>query len=182
MDGAAFECGATNQRSAIDGDWILGQVFDVIRLGVVGACQGVFAIAQAANAVMQQQDDGGVIINIGSLSGRRPSPNSSAYGAAKAGLANLTGSLAMEWAPKVRVNNVTVGYLETEKAELFYGDAAGVAAVGETVPMKRMARPGDVVGACLFLASPAAAFITGADIAVHGGGEPPPFLSAAQHG
>jgi NAD(P)-dependent dehydrogenase (short-subunit alcohol dehydrogenase family) len=139
-----------------------------------------FYVAQAANAVMQQQDGGGVIINIGSLSGHRPSPNSSAYGAAKAGLANLTGTLAMEWAPKVRVNSVTVGYLETEKTELFYGDAAGVAAVGETVPMKRMARPADVVGACLFLASDAAAFITGADLAVHGGGEPPPFLSAAR--
>jgi NAD(P)-dependent dehydrogenase (short-subunit alcohol dehydrogenase family) len=140
-----------------------------------------FYVAQAANQVMQPQDGGGVIINIGSLSGHRPSPNSSAYGAAKAGLANLTGTLAMEWAPKVRVNSVTVGYLETEKAALFYGDAAGIAAVGETVPMKRMARPGDVVGACLFLASDAAGFITGADLAVHGGGEPPPFLSAVPH-
>jgi NAD(P)-dependent dehydrogenase (short-subunit alcohol dehydrogenase family) len=47
--------------------------------------------------------------------------------------------------------------------------------------MKRLAKPDDVVGACLFLASSDAAFITGADIAVHGGGEPPPFLSAASH-
>jgi NAD(P)-dependent dehydrogenase (short-subunit alcohol dehydrogenase family) len=68
-----------------------------------------FYVAQRANHVMQQQDDGGVIVNIGSLSGTRPSPGTSAYGAAKAGLANLTQSLAMEWAPKVRVNLVTVG-------------------------------------------------------------------------
>ncbi len=73
-----------------------------------------FYVAQRANAVMQQQDGGGVILNIGSLSGRRPSPGTAAYGAAKAGLASLTRSLAMEWAPRVRVNAVTVGYLETE--------------------------------------------------------------------
>jgi len=138
-----------------------------------------FYVAQRANEVMQKQDEGGVVINIGSLSGARPSPGTAAYGAAKAGLANLTQSLAMEWAPKVRVNLVTVGYLETEQAELHYGDAAGVAAVGAAVPMGRMVQPADVAAACLFLASPEAAFITGADLAVHGGGEPPTFLSAS---
>ena len=136
-----------------------------------------FYVAQRANTVMQAQPDGGVIVNIGSLSGQRPSPGTAAYGAAKAGLANLTQSLAMEWAPKVRVNQVTVGYLETEQAQLHYGDADGVAAVAAAVPMGRMVRPADVAAACLFLASPAAAFVTGADLAVHGGGEPPTFLT-----
>jgi NAD(P)-dependent dehydrogenase (short-subunit alcohol dehydrogenase family) len=140
-----------------------------------------FYVAQAAYRVMREQPEGGVIINIGSLSGQRPSPGSAAYGAAKAGLANLTRTLAMEWAPKVRVNAVTVGYLETEQAGLYYGDEAGVARVAATIPMRRLARPSDVAAACLFLASPDAAFVTGADIAVHGGGEPPPFLSAAAH-
>ena len=139
-----------------------------------------FYVAQAANSVMQQQPRGGLIVNIGSLSGRRPSPGTAAYGAAKAGLANLTQSLAMEWAPKVRVNIVTVGYLETEQVEMHYGDAESVAAVAATVPMGRLVRPGDVAAACLFLASPAAAFITGADITVDGGGERPAFLRA-QH-
>jgi NAD(P)-dependent dehydrogenase (short-subunit alcohol dehydrogenase family) len=138
-----------------------------------------FYVAQAAHAVMAGQPGGGLVINIGSLSGQRPSPGSAAYGAAKAGLANLTQSLAMEWAPAVRVNMVTVGYLETEQAEMHYGDAAGVAAVAKTMPMQRMVQPDDVAQACLFLASPSAAFMTGADIAVHGGGEPPPFLTAA---
>lgn len=138
-------------------------------------------VAQAAYAVMSGQPDGGVIINIGSLSGQRPSPGSSAYGAAKAGLSNLTATLAMEWAPKVRVNEVTVGYLETEQSGIFYGDAAGIARVADTIPMKRLAQPSDVAAACLFLASPDAAFVTGAKLAVHGGGEPPPFLRAASH-
>jgi NAD(P)-dependent dehydrogenase (short-subunit alcohol dehydrogenase family) len=136
-----------------------------------------FYVAQAANAQMQGQPDGGVIINIGSLSGQRPSPGSAAYGAAKAGLANLTTSLAMEWAPRVRVNTVTVGYLETESAGLHFGDDAAIAAIARDIPMGRLVRPHDVAQACLFLASGAAAFITGADLAVHGGGELPPFLT-----
>jgi NAD(P)-dependent dehydrogenase (short-subunit alcohol dehydrogenase family) len=140
-----------------------------------------FYVAQAANRVMQVQDEGGAIINIGSLSGHRPSPGTAAYGAAKAGLANLTTSLAMEWAPKVRVNTVTVGYLATEQSGLHFGDEAAIAAVADTVPMSRLVEPADVAHACLFLASPEATFITGADIAVHGGGEPPPFLAATTH-
>jgi NAD(P)-dependent dehydrogenase (short-subunit alcohol dehydrogenase family) len=138
-------------------------------------------VAQAAYPVMSAQPDGGSIINIGSLSGHRPSPGSSAYGAAKAGLANLTATLAMEWAPKIRVNEVMVGYLETEQSGLFYGDEAGIARVAKTIPMQRMAQPADVAAACIYLASPDASFITGASLAVHGGGEPPPFLSAVSH-
>ncbi len=139
-------------------------------------------VAQRANAVMQAQPDGGSIINIGSLSGIRPSPGSAAYGAAKAGLANLTQTLAMEWAPKVRVNMVTGGYLLTEQAELFYGDEAGQARVATTIPMQRFGVPRDIGDACLFLASPLASYVTGANLVVHGGGEPPPFLGAAADG
>jgi len=136
-----------------------------------------FYVAQRANEVMQSQPDGGVIVNIGSLSGHRASPGTAAYGAAKAGLANLTASLAMEWAPKVRVNAVTVGYLQTEQTEMHYGDATTVATIAEQLPMRRLVQPADVAAVCLFLASPAASFITGADISVDGGGEPPAFLA-----
>ena len=135
--------------------------------------------AQRANAVMQQQDDGGVIINIASVSGIRPSPGSAAYGAAKAGLLNLTQTLAVDYAPKVRVVAVTAGYVETEQAHLFYGDEAGVEAVGKTIPVGRMAKPDDIGDVCLFLASPLARYVTGASILVHGGGERPAFLAAA---
>jgi NAD(P)-dependent dehydrogenase (short-subunit alcohol dehydrogenase family) len=137
-----------------------------------------FYVAQRANAVMQAQDGGGVILNIGSLSGQRPSPGTAAYGAAKAGLRNLTQSLAMEWAPKVRVNSITVGYLETEQVAMHYGDAAAVAAIAATMPMGRLVRPADVAAACLFFASADAAFVTGAEITVDGGGERPAFLRA----
>lgn len=134
-------------------------------------------VSQRANAVMRQQDTGGAIIMIGSVSGTRPSPGTAAYGAAKAGLANLATSLAVEWAPKVRVNTVVVGPVDTELSHLHYGDAAGVEAVGRTIPMGRMATPADVGEACLYLAS--AAYVTGSTLTVHGGGERPAFLDAS---
>jgi NAD(P)-dependent dehydrogenase (short-subunit alcohol dehydrogenase family) len=136
--------------------------------------------AQAANAVMQAAGGGGSIVNIASVSGLRPSPGTAAYGAAKAGLVNLTRTLAVEWAPKVRVNCVVAGMIATEAAESHYGGAAGLAAVAATVPLRRMGTPEDVAGACLFLASPLASYVSGAALEVHGGGEGPAFLAALQ--
>ena len=135
--------------------------------------------SQVANRVMQQQDDGGCIINIASVSTLRPSPGTAAYGAAKAGLVNLGASLAVEWAPRVRVNAVVVGLTRTEQAHLHYGDEDGIAAVGATIPLGRMALPSDIGDACLFLASPLASYVSGTSFAVHGGGEKPSFLEAA---
>jgi NAD(P)-dependent dehydrogenase (short-subunit alcohol dehydrogenase family) len=138
-----------------------------------------FTCAQAANRVMQEQDGGGSIVNIGSLSGIRPSPGTAAYGAAKAGLHNLTTTLAMEWAPKVRVNCVIGGLIRTEQAHLFYGDEQGIERVSATVPLGRMGEPTDVGHACLFLASPLSSYVSGALLPVHGGGERPPYIDAA---
>ena len=141
---------------------------------------GPMYCAQAANAVMQEQNSGGSIVNIGSLSGVRPSPGTAAYGAAKAGLLNATKSLAMEWAPKVRVNCVVAGLIATEAAHDFYGGEEGIKAVARTVPLGRLGTPADVAGVCLFLASPLAGYVTGAAIEAHGGGERPPFQAAAR--
>lgn len=134
-------------------------------------------VAQEANRVMQPT--GGAIINISSVSGHRPSPGTASYGAAKAGVDSLTQSLAVEWAPAVRINSVVVGPVKTELAEMHYGDSDGVAAVDATIPMGRMADPRDVGQAAAFLASPLAAYITGAELLVHGGGEKPAFLAAS---
>jgi NAD(P)-dependent dehydrogenase (short-subunit alcohol dehydrogenase family) len=139
-------------------------------------------VAQAANQVMQGQADGGAIVNIASVSGIRPSPGTVAYGAAKAGLLNMTETLAVEWAPRVRVNAVVAGLIATEQAELFYGDEAGQARVASTVPAARLGTPDDVAGACLYLSSPTASFVTGAALRVHGGNEWPSYLSAVTRG
>ncbi|TVT01425.1 SDR family oxidoreductase [Amycolatopsis bartoniae] len=128
-------------------------------------------VARRANFVMQQQDSGGVIVNISSVSATRASPGTASYGAAKAGLDNLTASLAVEWAPKVRVNSLDVGMVRTERADLHYTEQTG-----STVPLGRLAEP-EEVGACVaFLASPLASYVSGATLKVHGGGEVPAFL------
>lgn len=140
---------------------------------------GMLHVSVAANAVMQRQPGGGAIVSVSSVSGRRPSPGTAAYGAAKAGVDSLTASLAVEWAPKVRVNAVAAGMVATEQVELFYGDSQSQAAVAGVVPLGRLADPADIGWAAAFLASDAASYISGAVLPVHGGGEPPPYLSAS---
>ena len=143
---------------------------------------GPMLVSQAANRVMQAQDSGGSIVNIASVSGVRPSPGTTAYGAAKAGLLSATTSLAVEWAPKVRVNAITAGMIRTEQSALHYGDEAGIARAAATVPLGRLATPGDVADACLFLASASASYVTGSSLLLHGGGEKPAFLDAVADG
>ena len=136
-------------------------------------------LAQKANAMMQSNAQGGVIVFVASVSALRASPGTAAYGAAKAGIISLTQSLAVEWAPKVRVVAVSPGLVRTEQSELHYGDAAGIAAVSSTVPLGRMAEPSDVGDACVWLTSSAAAYASGTNLVLHGGGERPAFLDAA---
>lgn len=133
-------------------------------------------VTQEANRIMQDQPNGGLVLNISSLCGMRPSPTTAAYGAAKAGLLNLTESLSMEFAPKVRVNCVTAGALETEELHERFGGDTYFDAVRATVPLGRMGNPDDVANACLFLASDQATFITGSNLVVHGGGDHPPLM------
>lgn len=151
-------------------------VSSVIRLNLLAP----FFVAQAANAVMQDQEGGGLILNIGSVSAFRPAPGTAAYAAAKAGLITLTQALAIEWAPAVRVNCVTAGLVRTDDTAAHYGDEAALAAVAATVPLRRMATPDDIADACLLLASPLASYVSGANLVVDGGGQLPAFLSAAR--
>ena len=136
-------------------------------------------VSQAANEVMQEQESGGAIVMVSSISATRPSPGTAAYGAAKAGIDSLVRSLAVEWAPKVRLNAIDVGLVRTEQTDLHYGGEVGVAAIEATIPLGRLARPEEIGQVAAFLASPLASYVSGATIAVHGGGEPPPFLAVA---
>ncbi|GAB2807812.1 SDR family oxidoreductase [Actinocorallia aurea] len=134
----------------------------VIELNLLGPLY----VAQAAHPLM----DEGAIVMVGSVSGTRPSPGTSAYGAAKAGLHHLAACLAAEWAPKVRVNTVVVGLAESgdDQAE-HYGGEEVLRAIRATVPAGRLATPADVAAACLYLAS--APHVTGSTLTLDGGGE-----------
>ncbi|HET8705091.1 MAG TPA: SDR family oxidoreductase [Pseudomonadales bacterium] len=147
----------------------------IIRLNLIAPM--VFS-QQAYHAI--KKSGGGAIVNIASVSGVRPSPGTAAYGAAKAGLINLTRSLAQEWGvDNVRVNAIIAGLIKTEAAEEHYGGQAGIELIEKSLPMRRMANPQDIANAVLFLAADSSAYISGAALEVYGGGEPPSFLRLA---
>ncbi|WP_179405089.1 SDR family oxidoreductase [Burkholderia guangdongensis] len=149
----------------------------IVRLNLIAPLQ----MAQRVNAIMQRQPGGGVMLFIASVSASRPSPGTAAYGAAKAGLVNAVTSLAVEWAPRVRVCAVSPSLVLTESAaDGHYGDADALAAICDTIPAGRLATPDDIASACLFLASPDAAYASGTNLRLDGGGERPAFLAAAQ--
>jgi NAD(P)-dependent dehydrogenase (short-subunit alcohol dehydrogenase family) len=150
----------------------------VIRLNLIAPLW----LAQRANAVMQRQDEGGVLLFVGSVSGLRPSPGTAAYGAAKAGVLSAVRSLAVEWAPKVRVAAVSPSLVQTEAATADHIGEEGVKAAAATVPAGRLATPDDVAHACLFLASPYASYAAGSNLVLEGGGEVPAFLAATSSG
>ncbi len=150
----------------------------ILKLNLVGPLY----MAQAVYPHMAKAG-GGSIINIASVSGARPSPGTAIYGAAKAGLLNLTQSLAQEWgADNVRVNAIIAGLMTTENAEATYGDAQAQAAVARSMPLGRMGSGDDLAGAVLWLCSPLANWVSGARIQVDGGGERPYFLDLVKGG
>jgi len=136
-------------------------------------------LSQKIARIMMKQKTTSNIINISSVVASRPTPGSAAYGAAKGGLVNLTKTLAIEWAPKIKVNSIIVGYIETENSLLHYGSKKEINKVAKTIAMKKMGKPLDVANACIFFASDLAEWITGSSLEVHGGGESPSYLDAA---
>ncbi len=156
-----------------DTDASMGFHEKVIALNLTAA----LAFSRAAHGALAE-GDGGVILNISSVSGTRTNPGGAAYGAAKAGLANLGRTLAHEWGPAVRVVTVTVGMIVTDEAAAFYGDAGRREAIGGLLAAGRMGEPEDVADMCLVLASPLARWVTGTEVEVHGGDERPGYLDA----
>ena len=138
-------------------------------LASMHCCQSVFP-------VMAEQEDNGVIINISSVSGSRPNPGGMAYGAAKAGLDNLSKTLAHEWSPKIRVLTLAVGLIETDESSDFYGDDEKRLKLANHLAMKRLGKPEEIADMCMVLASPLARWMTGTTVEVHGGGESPFYL------
>ena len=133
-------------------------------------------LSQQAYPHLNAREDGGVIVNIVSVSSTRPTPTSVAYGAAKSGLMNATRSLAVEWGPRIRVNCIVAGLVVTELTEGHYGDEESKKTITSQIPAKRFARPEEIAHACLFLAAKDSGYVSGAALEVHGGGEWPPTI------
>ena len=128
---------------------------------------GVFNIAQAAGRRMLDAG-GGVILNTASTNGFVGHPYYADYNAAKAGVLELTRTLALEWAPAVRVNAVCPGYVLTPMQEAEYSPDM-LAAVNAKIPLGRHARPEEIAGLFAFLASDDAAYMTGSAVVFDGG-------------
>ena len=112
----------------------------------------------------------GSIVNNGSPGVLRPWPGISAYSAAKAAVLNLTQVLAQEWGRSgVRVNMISPGWIRTDVNEAFTTNAEAAAQIADDVPLGRWGEVDDVVGAVIWLASDASAYVTGAHIAIDGG-------------
>ena len=127
-----------------------------------------FLCTQAAARQMIVQGSGGAIVNIASIEGENPAPMHSHYNAAKGGVLMYTAASAQELgAHAIRVNAVAPGLIWREGIEQGWPD--GVARWQKAAPLKRLGLPSDVADACLFLASPAARWITGASLRVDGG-------------
>ncbi|MBV8506514.1 MAG: SDR family oxidoreductase, partial [Alphaproteobacteria bacterium] len=111
---------------------------------------------------------GGAVINISSIAAVRPRPETAPYSAAKAGLNALTVALAKEYGPSVRVNTIMAGPFLTDVSKV-WATSPEFQARRQTMALQRIGQPEEVVGAALYLASPAASFTTGAILTIDGG-------------
>jgi len=129
----------------------------------------VFHLSQAAGRVMLAQG-GGRIINVASMLSFQGGIRVPAYTAAKHGVLGLTRALANEWAGRgVNVNAVAPGYIATDNTAALRADPARAEAILERIPAGRWGTPEDLMGAVVFLASDAAALVTGTSLVVDGG-------------
>ncbi|MFG9006961.1 SDR family NAD(P)-dependent oxidoreductase [Pseudomonas aeruginosa] len=129
--------------------------------------KGAFFCAQAAARLMAS---GGSILNLCSLTSEVGVPGALPYGSSKSGVLGMTRGLSTEWAPLgIRVNGIGPGYFETDMTKVFYEDSAWKSEMLRRVPLGRLGRLDDLIGAAVFLSSPAAAYITGQVLYVDGG-------------
>jgi NAD(P)-dependent dehydrogenase (short-subunit alcohol dehydrogenase family) len=129
----------------------------------------VFWFLKAAGPHLLAQGRGSVV-NVASVAGVRSSPLLIAYGAAKAAVINVTSTLAIEWGNAgVRVNAIAPGWIKTDLNKALWTDESTSAGMTKSVPLQRLGEVDDVVGAAIFLASDASAYVNGATLVIDGG-------------
>ena len=134
-----------------------------------------FLLTRFVVPVMVETAGGGAVVNISSRAASMVQPNFTAYGTAKAGLSFMTRQMATELAPKVRVNAIEVGGIETDALASVLTDDAIRHQMESNTPMQRIGQPEDVAACVVYLASPASSWVTGKVLEVDGGAEHPAF-------
>ena len=129
--------------------------------------EGAFACARAAESALTASE--GVLVNVASVGGLVGLPRQHPYVASKHGLVGLTKSLALDWAPGVRVNCLAPGYVATDLTEEVRADEQLRRSIEERTPLERFADPCEIAAPAVFLASEMASYVTGATLAVDGG-------------
>lgn len=143
-----------------------GNLDKVLALNV----KGTFLVAQAAARRMAESGRGGSIINVTSQMGHVGSPNRTVYCTTKHAIEGLTKAMAVELAPHdIRVNSIAPTFVETPMTKPFFEDEAFREDTLSRIPLGRLAQIEDLMGAVIFLASPAAAMVTGTSLLVDGG-------------
>ncbi|MFB6360352.1 MAG: SDR family NAD(P)-dependent oxidoreductase [Halobacteriales archaeon] len=130
--------------------------------------RGAFNCVRAAEDPLHE-DDGGAVVNVASISGLVGTPRQHPYTASKHALVGLTKSLALDWAPTVRVNALAPGYVSTELTEPLKANEELYRSVIDRTPMGRFAEPEEIADAALYIASDRASFVTGSVLTVDGG-------------
>jgi NAD(P)-dependent dehydrogenase (short-subunit alcohol dehydrogenase family) len=136
----------------------------VVDVSLRGACD----CTRRANGLLQA-DGGGTVVNVASTSGLVGTPRQHPYTAAKHGMVGLTKSLALDWAPEVRVNAIAAGIVETDLTEPVMENEALYQSLVDRTPLGRFGDPEEIAGAALFLASDMASFVTGSCVVADGG-------------
>jgi 7-alpha-hydroxysteroid dehydrogenase len=165
LDVAVNNAGGTPPRAAVDTS--AGFMERAFRFNAVQP----FLLAKAAARAMVDTAGEGAVLNISSRSSQQVVPGFVAYGTAKAALNKITTSLAVEWAPRVRVNAISVGAVSTRALEVVMTDDGLKRTLEDGTPMGRAGDPEDIAAAALWLCSPAGAWVTGKVVEVDGGAE-----------
>ncbi|HHL32716.1 MAG TPA: SDR family oxidoreductase [Oceanospirillales bacterium] len=148
---------------------ILDTPLSALRKTIEVNIEGYFLMSQLAGQMMRESG-GGCIINTASVNGVTPGPMQGIYSITKAAIISMTQSFAKECAPQnIRVNAVLPGLTDTKFASALTTNEAMLKQIMPMIPMNRMAQPEEIAPAFLFLASPAASYITGISIPVDGG-------------